>query len=274
MGKPARFFAGTKRAQALKTLTLAVAATSLLSACGPRTGDFGRPIPDPISFRALAETAGDTLAKAGDPEAWAAGGQALERGFIGAANRILGAPRPDVPDGLLTGVELELRQRLWHFQQDIPPLPATTPVARFNALTDAILIDTQLLPSLIELRALVHDKDRIRAAALPAFPAADKYERQRVIDVATSNAGRIAEICLNARRRAAGYRRQMERLVLEAPEPEAIRTERSLHHLDRLISEVCGMDGLGQVLASPRAGSAGGARSAATGAGRKPLVTK
>lgn len=243
--RPARPLAGTQRAQALKLLTLALAVTSLLSACGQRTGDFGRPIPDPISFRALAETAGETLAKAGDGDAWAAGGTALEKGFIGAATRILGAPRPDIPDGNLTRVELELRQRLWHFQQETPGLPATTPVARFNALTDAIVIDTQLLPSLIELRALVEDKDRIRAMALPAFTRADKYEHRRVAEVAASNAGRIAEICLHARRRAADYRRQMERLVLEAPEPEAIRTEQSLTRLDRLIRDVCRAEGAG-----------------------------
>ena len=240
MIRPALLPAGTSsRAYARLLSSLSLSLTIALSACGPRTGDFGRPLADPVSLRALAGDAGTAAARIADADAWASGAQALEKGFIRSANRILGEPNPEVAPDHMTAVERDLRQRLWHFRQDVPDWPQTTPNARYNALADAIAVDAGLLPALVEMRLLVREKDHIRARALPAFAGADKDMQAHVATIAADNAARIAEICRHARHRAVIYRRELERLVLTAPEDEAIAVERGLTRLDGFIRTVC-----------------------------------
>ena len=230
---PARVTAGEYGGKPpLLMVAALLAAASALAGCASATGDFGRPQPDPlVSLKSRLATTRESVERF-------VGLDALSGDIALVDAQHHSRPSRQRGDGL-TLVELELRRRHWHFHQPLGAWRETSATARLNAIADRAAEDETLLAELLALAPDLAEKQRIRRGAARMFGRASP---QLVADALASQAENERlwqQICIGATGRARWLRRELERQVIAAPEPQAVNAERSLRRLEQRIRQGC-----------------------------------
>lgn len=218
------------------TAALLVAVASSLAGCGSPTGDFGRPVADPlVTLKQTVLARRDSIR------------QVLELDDPATTNTIDTVAQPVVQARAMQGAfltlpEAELRRRIWHFRQPLRSWRETSAIARDNAIADRLAEDHDLLRAALDLRPDIAERDRMRRAAVAADPTTTAAERANVAAVALENTALFGELCRRSQQRAAWYRSQLARQFIAAPEAAAVTAERRLIAFEATLSEVCHSD--------------------------------
>lgn len=112
---------------------------------------------------------------------------------------------------------------------------ARSPSARYAQLNDDIRNDSTRLPPLFETAGRVLDMDHKRRKSLAHVSSLGELERKNTLDRIAENGRVIAEVRASVTHRAASYRFALERLVISAPSPQAVDSERMLNQLQAAI---------------------------------------
>jgi hypothetical protein len=106
-----------------------------------------------------------------------------------------------------------------------------SPLARYAQLTDDIRNDRTRLPQFFETAGRVIDMDRKRKKSMAYVTSLGDLERKDTLNRISENARVIAQVRASLTHRAASYRFALERMVITAPSPQAVDTERTLNEL-------------------------------------------
>ncbi len=109
--------------------------------------------------------------------------------------------------------------------------PVRSPSALYATLSDDVSNDRTRLPQFFETAGRVIDMDQKRRKSLAYVTQIGELERQDTINRIAENARVIGEVRASLTYRAASYRFALERLVIAAPSPQAVDTERALNQL-------------------------------------------
>ncbi|MHB2167819.1 hypothetical protein [Alsobacter sp. R-9] len=229
----------------------AVALALLLAGCA-ETGDFGRPKPNLWN-----ETTGPLVGK-----------------FAATARE------EPVSWSMLTDDEQELRKRAWHFLMpnreqwgfekqladlaakrvipaDLVPKDSTayfgalkewgdrSPRSRYQRLREDIDNDRQLLGSYIAVACRVEEMDAVRIKALDKIDEVTDWQAEQARNRVAENEALTAWVLDESVFRLAGYRYALQHLVIESPDRDAVKVERTLtaYAADRVGLERCGRRG-------------------------------
>lgn len=206
-----------------------------LSACGPATGDFGRPKPS-VVHDALMPAAGDALAR--------------QRGEPVSAYRLTDNERemrdlawavvmPPLAEQRRDRVLVELRRtRILPADRArldkasyVEALIATSyrsSAARYAKLIDDVVNDTSRVEPFFEQASLVYDDDRARERALGHALEVRPDERENALARIDENRLLIAWVRDSFEERLAAYRYALDRLVIETPDRASIEAARAI----------------------------------------------
>lgn len=106
-----------------------------------------------------------------------------------------------------------------------------SPSARYAQLTDDIRNDSTRLPQFFETAGRVLDMDQKRRKSMAYVTGLGDLERKDTLNRIRENTRVIAQVRASLTHRAASYRFALERLVITAPSPQAVDTERTLNQL-------------------------------------------
>lgn len=106
-----------------------------------------------------------------------------------------------------------------------------SPSARYAQLTDDIRNDSTRLPQFFETAGRVLDMDEKRRKSMAYVTGLSELERKNTLNRIRENARVVAQVRASLVHRAASYRFALERLVITAPSPQAVDTERTLNQL-------------------------------------------
>jgi hypothetical protein len=106
-----------------------------------------------------------------------------------------------------------------------------SPTSAYAQLIDDVRNDLTRMPQFFTVAAQVRDVDEKRAKSLFYIAAVSEPERANAIQRVKENAAVINWVRDSLRARAAGYRFALERLVITAPNPQAVDAERTINHL-------------------------------------------
>ena len=262
---------------------VAALAALLLSACA-ESGDFGRPRPSVWSDDVLP-TIGSAAAQArGEPvsrlpltdaedalrdRAWRFVMPAHERSWFDRSLAVLVRSR----------VVPVAHRPLDHeaYADALMGEAFRSPASRYNRLAGDILADAKLAAPFAATAERVLADDRTRLAAFAFVGDLPEERAEAAVMRVAENQCVIAWVRQESIDRLTAYRHALERLVIEAPQPEAIAAERALAALDvhrraldgldvPLLAKAACADGIAWTLDRPR----GKARAVAPGR----LVTK
>ena len=111
-----------------------------------------------------------------------------------------------------------------------------SPDSRYAQLIDDIRNDTTRLPQFFETAGRVLDIDSKRRRSMSYVSSLSHVERAHANEHMRENARVVSMVRTSMTRRAASYRFALERLVITAPSPRAVETERVLINLQAQIA--------------------------------------
>lgn len=216
--------------------------SGVLGACAPR-GDFGRPAPSIIADNVLPFAGTMAASMRGEPASWF----------------------------MLTDDERELRRRSWRFLMPahegqaveavfadlsrtrvLPPLSlpvdgysrallasrGSSPAPLFRRIAEDAHADRQLLDPFAALAARVIETDEARLQMLLHVSRLEEGEAREAAARVAENRCLVAWVREEAAMRTARYRHALERLVIAAPQREAIDAERALTALEAQVARL------------------------------------
>lgn len=111
-----------------------------------------------------------------------------------------------------------------------------SPSARYAQLAEDIRNDSTRMPQFFETASRVLDMDQKRRKSLAYVTGLGDIERKDTLNRIRENARVIGEVRASLSGRAASYRFALERLVISAPSPQAVDTERTLNQMQAEIA--------------------------------------
>lgn len=137
--------------------------------------------------------------------------------------------------GLIRTKPAEVADRTAYFTQLIK-IPDRSPSARYAQLNDDIRNDSTRLPQFFETAGRVQDMDHKRRKSMAFVSGLGDIERRDTLNRIRENDRVIAQVRSSLTHRASGYRFALERMVIMAPSPQAVDTERMLNQLQAEIA--------------------------------------
>lgn len=132
--------------------------------------------------------------------------------------------------GLIRTSPREAADRTAYFTQ-LMKVGDRSPSARYAQLNDDIRNDSTRLPQFFETAGRVQDMDRKRRKSMAYVSGLGDLERKDALNRIRENDRVISQVRTSVTRRAAGYRFALERMVIMAPSPQAVDSERMLNAL-------------------------------------------
>ncbi|MDI1344882.1 MAG: hypothetical protein PSV22_12380 [Pseudolabrys sp.] len=137
--------------------------------------------------------------------------------------------------GLIRTKPREAADRTAYFTQ-LMKIADRSPAARYAQLNDDIRNDSTRLPQFFETAGRVQDMDQKRRKGMAFVSGLGDIERKDTLNRIRENDRVIAQVRSSLTHRASGYRFALERMVIMAPSPQAVDTERMLNHLQAEIA--------------------------------------
>jgi hypothetical protein len=132
--------------------------------------------------------------------------------------------------GLIRTKPREASDRTAYFTQ-LMKIPDRSPAARYAQLNDDIRNDSTRLPQFFETAGRVQDMDHKRRKSMAYVSGLGDIERKDTLNRIRENDRVIAQVRTSLTQRASGYRFALERMVIMAPSPQAVDSERMLNQL-------------------------------------------
>jgi hypothetical protein len=132
--------------------------------------------------------------------------------------------------GLIRTKPREAADRTAYFTQ-LMKIPDRSPSARYAQLNDDIRNDSTRLSQFFETAGRVQDMDHKRRKSMTFVSGLGEIERKDTLNRIRENDRVIAQVRSSLTHRASGYRFALERMVIMAPSPQAVDTERMLNQL-------------------------------------------